>query len=269
MALDPTKYDIAAFEKARAAFNANAKKGKVGTFNVNDYLLPGKDPVNLPGSYSGAKDPRFGAIPNVPNPTDTQSDAIKGNLTNFDDLSALTGKTNNLLAGEYTARLPGYSDLATANSANILSELRGELPQDVINLIGTNAAERGVAGGIGGSQFSNAEYLKALGLTSLGEKEKGAKAYDAALGRIKDIPTFDPSTMFTSPTDMYNAKLTANTFAASPDPTAAGRSSESLALLPGILQSNNERAAAAAKERENLELLLRAARTGAGNPTGG
>lgn len=254
MALDPTKYDVNAFEKARAAFNANAKKGKIGTFNVNDYLLPGQASSTIGGSYSGVKDPRFGAIPNVPNPTVTQAGAISGNLANFGDLSTLTGKTNDLLAGQYTGRLPGYSDLAQTNSANIGAQLRGELPQDVINLIGQQSAERGIAGGIGGSQFSNAEYLKALGLTSLGEKEKGGAAYDRALGRIKDIPTFDPSSMFTSPTDMYNAQLTANTFAASPDPTAAGRASETLGLLPGIQQQNREASLAWDRNRELDEL---------------
>lgn len=233
MALDPKKYDVAAFDKARAKFNADAKRGKVGTFDVSKFLLPGQTPggvTNLPGT--GTYNPAFGGIPGVPDPISTTGTTIAGNLANFGDLEALTGKTNKLIFDQYAGRLPGYSDLASASSANILSNLRGELPQDVVNLLGQQAAERGVGSGVSGSQFSNADYLRSLGLTSLGLKEKGEAGLTGATDRLKGIPSFDPSTMFTKPEDVYGAYLQSNIFKAAPDPATAAANAERMAKLP-------------------------------------
>lgn len=233
MALDPARYDTAAFDKARAKFNADAKKGKVGTFNVNDYLLPGQTP---PGSgVSGSTsnyDPRFGGIPGVPDPAVAAGGAITGNLGNFDDLTKLTGKTNDLNFSQYTGRLPGYSDMSATSSGNIQAQLRGELPPDVVNLLGQQAAERGVGGGVAGSQFSNADYLRSLGLTSLGQQEKGEASFTGAMDRLKGIPTFDPTSMFTKPEDVYGAGLQSSIFKSAPVPGAAAAYNQSQATLP-------------------------------------
>lgn len=232
MALDPKKYDVAAFNKARAKFNADAKKGKVGTFNVNDYLLPGQSPGSGGLGSTSNYDPRFGGIPGVPDPTVAAGAAIGGNLTNFDDLAKLTGRTNDLMFGQYTGRLPGYGDMASASSGNILSQLRGELPQDVINLIGQQAAERGIGAGVSGSDFSNSDYLRSLGLTSLGQKQAGETAFTGAMGRLQGIPTFDPSTMFTKPEDVYTAGLQDSIFKSAPVPGAAAANNLAMAKLP-------------------------------------
>lgn len=233
MALDPSRYDIPAFEKARAKFNADAKRGKVGTFDVNKFLLPGQ---TAPGSgVAGSTtnyDPRFGGIPNVPDPAVAAGGAIAGNLANFGDLAKLTGKTNDLIFNQYTGRLPGYSDLSAASSGNIASQLRGELPQDVVNLLGQQAAERGVGGGVSGSQFSNADYLRSLGLTSLGQKQAGEAAFTGAMGRLQGIPSFDPGSMFTTPGDVYGAGLQSSIFKSAPVPGQAAAYNESQAKLP-------------------------------------
>lgn len=233
MALDPSRYDIPAFEKARAKFNADAKRGKVGTFDVNKFLLPGQ---TAPGSgVAGSTtnyDPRFGGIPNVPDPAVAAGGAIAGNLANFGDLAKLTGKTNDLIFSQYTGRLPGYSDLSAASSGNIASQLRGELPQDVVNLLGQQAAERGVGGGVSGSQFSNADYLRSLGLTSLGQKQAGEAAFTGAMGRLQGIPSFDPGSMFTTPGDVYGAGLQSSIFKSAPVPGQAAAYNEAQARLP-------------------------------------
>jgi hypothetical protein len=233
MPLDPKKYDVKAFDAARAKFNANAKKGKIGSFNVNDYLLPGQTPPGsgVAGSTSNY-DPRFGGIPGVPDPAVAAGGAIAGNLGNFDDLARLTGKTNALNFGEYTGRLPGYSDMSSVSSSNILSNLRGELPPDVVNLLGQKAAERGVGGGVSGSQFSNADYLRSLGLTSLDLKSKGEAGFTGAMDRLKAIPTFDPSSMFTTPKDVYEAGLQSSIFKSAPVPGQAAAYNQSQATLP-------------------------------------
>lgn len=230
MALDPERYDVKAFEAARAKFNKDAKQGKVGTFDVSKYLLPGATPdktANVTGY-----DPRFGGIPGVPDPVASAGDAIGGNLTNFDDLAKLTGKTNALNFDQYTGRLPGYSDMSATSSSNILSNLRGELPPDVVNMLGTAAAERGVGGGVSGSQFSNADYLRSLGLTSLDLKSKGETGFTGAMDRLKAIPTFDPTSMFTKPEDVYTADLNRNVLGSAPNPAAAAANNLAMAKLP-------------------------------------
>lgn len=233
MALDPNRYDIKAFDAARAKFNADAKKGKIGSFNVNDYLLPGQA---APGSgmigSTANYDPRFGGIPGVPDPGMAAGGAIAANLGNFGDLARLTGKTNDLNFSQYTGRLPGYSDMSATSSGNIQAQLRGELPADVVNLIGQQAAERGVGGGVAGSQFSNADYLRSLGLTSLGQKQAGEAAFTGAMGRLQGIPTFDPSSMFTKPEDVYGAGLQSSIFKSAPVPGSAAAYNQSQATLP-------------------------------------
>lgn len=246
MALDPLKYDIAAFDKARATFNTNAAKGKIGTFNVNDYLLPGKTSGTVAGTATGGGG-LYGGKPDTVDPNAAAGGAIAGNLANFDDLTKLTTKTNDLLADEYTSRFPNYAELANQNSLNIGAQLRGELPQDVVNLIGQQAAERGVGGGVSGSQFSNSDYLRSLGLTSIGQQKTGADNYSRSLGDIKNIPIFDPTTMFTHADDIYNAGNRGNDIAALPDPNAVGANNVRLAMEP----INDQKRIDAAKKWED------------------
>lgn len=95
----------------------------------------------------------------------------------------------------YIANLPGYLANITQRSHNTGAALRGELPQDVINLIGRQAAERGVATGSPGSANSNTAYLAALGLTSLGQQQSGAAQLSQS---IQDTPVpqiFNPASI--------------------------------------------------------------------------
>lgn len=210
--------------------------------NVIDLRTKSAPAGTLPGQTTAGYDPRFGGIPGVPDPTLTAGAAIAGNLANFGDLARLTGQTNQLMFDQYTGRLPGYSDLASASSGNIGAQLRGELPQDVINLIGQQAAERGIGAGVSGSQFSNADYLRSLGLTSLSQKQAGEAAFTGAMGRLQGIPTFDPSSMFTKPEDIYGAQLQANVFRSAPIPGIQNLFNQSQATLPFLEAENRRRA---------------------------
>lgn len=242
--LDPTRYNVDEWTAAVNKYNATGDSSSPNRVmpRKEDFLNPGQIAESLTGDYSGnLYSPEFGGTPRVPNPFDSQAKSISGNLANFSDLSALSGKTNDLLASEYTSRLPGYGDLSQTASSNTLSQLRGELPQDVINLIGQQSAERGIGGGVSGSQFSNSDYLRSLGLTSLSQKEKGLDSYGKLLGGIKDIPMFDPSSMFISPTDVQNAQQTSNIFSAAPNPTASGMAADYKAMLPGLIQQQQDR----------------------------
>lgn len=64
-------------------------------------------------------------------------------------------------------------------SGLVESQLRGQLPPDVINQIAQRAAERGVATGSPGGPGANAAYLAAIGRSSLDLVGQGQKAYEA------------------------------------------------------------------------------------------
>lgn len=63
-------------------------------------------------------------------------------------------------------------------NALVESQLRGELPQDVINQIAQRAAERGVATGMPSAPGANAAYLAAIGSNSLEQVRHGQGAYE-------------------------------------------------------------------------------------------
>jgi len=64
--------------------------------------------------------------------------------------------------------------LLKQTAASLSGALRGELPEDVQNLLMQQAAEYGVASGMPGSQFQSYRGLRNLGLTSL-DRIKGAE----------------------------------------------------------------------------------------------
>lgn len=172
--------------------------------------LPGRD-------YS----PAYGGVPAVSNPLATTKEAIEGNVALLPDLKQLGRGANAQLFGQYTSRMPGYSDIAAQSSENIGSLMKGEIPADVLYQIGQQSAERGVGQGVGGSQFANSEYLRALGLTSLDLQQQGEKDFSGAMGRLKDVPFFDATKMFVSPEGMWNAAQQANIMGVAPSPGAA------------------------------------------------
>lgn len=55
----------------------------------------------------------------------------------------------------------------------IKSQLAGQVPEDVKRNLIQGAAERGVATGMPGAPITNAQYLRGLGLTSLGLQQQG------------------------------------------------------------------------------------------------
>lgn len=84
------------------------------------------------------------------------------------------------------AQLPGYMTSMGNIGTNIASETAGQVPDDVINQLKEQGAESAVSSGAA----SNASYLKALGLTSLGLKEQGQKDLESIL---PSVPGFNVS----------------------------------------------------------------------------
>jgi hypothetical protein len=100
--------------------------------------------------------------------------------------------------------------LEAASSANIDSELQGQLPADVLMQLNQQAAERGVSTGSPGSDNSNAAALRALGLTSLDLTGRGQSDLSSAVGRNPAAPIFDPTTQLLTPYQAGNLQNQAN-----------------------------------------------------------
>lgn len=106
------------------------------------------------------------------------------------------------------ARIPGAAALETKSSANIGQELSGQVPSDVTALLQQQAAERGVATGVGPtSPNANAAYLRALGLTSLQQEQMGQQNLTAADARNPAAPIFDPTKLLMTPEQLAATNL--------------------------------------------------------------
>ena len=103
--------------------------------------------------------------------------------------SDLADSANKFMTGQaiapYLANLPNYANMVGSRTENITQQLKGQLPQDVINQIGQQAAERGVSSGSPGSPNANSAYLRALGLNSLQMQQQGNQNLS---GAIADTP---------------------------------------------------------------------------------
>jgi hypothetical protein len=151
-------------------------------------------PVTTTGSGVSGYNPS--SLPNYGSPggvaTQTFQPGAQGNV------AGLTSEMNALNVQGQTqanaARIPGSTALETQSSGNIAQELQGNVPTDVINLIGQQAAERGISGA-----NTNAAYLRALGLTSLQQQQQGQANLSAADARNPGAPLFDPTSQLLTP----------------------------------------------------------------------
>ncbi len=95
------------------------------------------------------------------------------------------------------ANLPGYASMREQQSGNIGAQLRGEVPMDVRNLITQAGAERGVMGGqAAGSPNANAAWLRALGLTSIGQQQAGQAGLTAAIQQTPYPELYNPASLY-------------------------------------------------------------------------
>lgn len=188
------------------------------------------------GSLTGATpsyySAEYGGIAQTPDPTVTAYQAIAGNISNEGALSSLANYWNQFnqqqMINQYNAVNPYYSSSMAQAGANAYDYLQGIIPQDVINQLGQQAAERGTQTGLGaGSANVSSALLRALGLTSLDLQQAGL----TDLSQIyKDTPTvslFDTTPYQVTASDLQAAQTAANKGAAAPVPyyTAAANMS--------------------------------------------
>lgn len=164
----------------------------------------------------------LGTNPQIPLPTGTQYDALKGNLNNMGYLSKLGSAINDYARNQaqtnLTSGLPGYKDMISQSSGNIQQMLAGQVPADVISAMLQGAAERGVQ--TGGGANANAAYLRALGLNSLQLQGQGEQALTNAIARTPQPAPFDLSRLLVTPAEQQSAAAANAIYAAAPNPTA-------------------------------------------------
>lgn len=144
-----------------------------------------------------------------------QRGAIAQNITSLPKLGELAEGVNALTSEELLKQLnrmlPGYSDLLNKGTELIQSQLRGEIPDDVVRETSRLAAERSRAGGYAGSQFSDNLTARDLGLTSLEITNQALSKADQWMARASRMtPTFDFTNMFVTPQQRMQIKLQEN-----------------------------------------------------------
>lgn len=189
--------------------------------------------ATLPGGPVNFYNPAYGGVPSMPNPTATAAAANAGNAGN---LPALEGTATNLntfnqgqLLGQYNMAIPNYAALTHTASGNAMSALEGSVPQDVIQQLLQGAAERGITGGMPESPNTNAAYLRALGLTSLGQQQTGMADLHQLSADAPIAKAFDPASMFVTPEQQQQAQYMANLLKSAPQPAAAAQNAIALA----------------------------------------
>ena len=177
-----------------------------------------------------------GQIPGVSNPLSSAGQATTGNRKNLNNIANLTAGADTISAEgaalPFEMNLPGYNSMLDTASANTQQDLSGQVPQDVQNQLQEQSAERGVATGQApGSPNTNAAYLQALGLTSLGQEQTGMNNLSQLIGETPTGTAFNPASQFVSPQDMQSANQAVQTAQAAPDPGVAGLLSSIMSMI--------------------------------------
>lgn len=130
-----------------------------------------------------------------------------GNAQQRNDLASMTNAFNTRQAQKmYRTFQPSFDQLQSQIGTNALSFSRGELPADVVNQMGRQAAQRGLAGGFGqgargGGGALGSSLLRGLGLTSLDLSKFGTGLAMNASLQAKQLspPLFDPAALMVNP----------------------------------------------------------------------
>lgn len=114
----------------------------------------------------------------------------------YADLAAMVNQfmTQQAVA-PYIANLPGYTGLTQQRSANIGSQLAGQVSPSTTNLLAQRGAERGISVGAGGPNAA-ASWLAALGLTSEGLQQQGQANLSQAIADTPVPEIWNPMSLY-------------------------------------------------------------------------
>jgi hypothetical protein len=177
--------------------------------------------------------PAYGGTPAVPNPTTTALQSIEGNTSNLGANSNLTignAETNAEAAGAAIGtNLPGYAGLVGQQSSNIMSELEGVLPADVLAVLQQDAGQRGIGTGQTNSPNDTTSWLQSLGLNMLGVEQTGTNNLQTAIGETPTGPAVSATSNEVTPAQQQTASQQQSLYEAAPVPGAAAAANSAAA----------------------------------------
>lgn len=135
-------------------------------------------------------------------PSKIQVDTVTGNTGVLPSAMEL-GQLVNQYNMDELERMFGMSQSTFKKiSDNIAAQARGEIPDDVQQLLQTNAATKSLYGGFGGTQAARNLTARDFGTTSLAIKQQGLDSASRWL-QIARANTFDVTSMFLKPEQRY------------------------------------------------------------------
>jgi hypothetical protein len=204
-------------------------------FETGGQAIAGFDPFNWLANKAvtsaGGKSAVFGSKPGVASYSATDlgtaaDTAAKSNLSNMPDIMAMLDKIT-----------PGFSEELKQGGKNTMALLRGEIPQDVQDLVRRNSAYQSLMGGYAGSGLSKALTARDFGRTSLDLMQLGGNSAQkwAGLSQASVAPfmvTAPAEADATFRNNLYTQATEQNRLnvAAAPDPGAAGTFNLQVAL---------------------------------------
>lgn len=153
-------------------------------------------------------------VPNAPsiNLDTLGKDTTAANATTFAGAKGLASDYNAFMRSQVQQALqqgvPGYQGITQQLSANLQSQLRGELTGSDLAATQRASAAQGLGLGLGGSQAGAALSARNIGLRQYQVQQNAqqqAPGYLNTMASLTRAPMFDPSTMFMSP--MQRAQL--------------------------------------------------------------
>lgn len=197
----------------------------------------GSTVAGLAGAGTQAGAGAYGAVPTMPSPSQTQAQALSGNLNQMAQIQRIMQAINEQSAQSamypLTLNLPNYQNAMGQAMGNVQQNLAGAIPGDVWSQMQQAAAERGVAMGSPTSPNANSALLRALGLTSLGLQQQGQQNLTNLMAAVPRGTLFDPSQLLVTPAQQQEAQYMANVLAAAPNPAAAA-AAEQAAIQAGM-----------------------------------
>lgn len=136
---------------------------------------------------------------------ETQKKTIEGNIDVIPKLGELSRELASIVTEQIQTTMeslfPGTTDLKKDVTDSITSNIRGDVPEDVQDLISRRAAERGFATGTAGGQFAEFGELLTLGQTSMQLRQAGINSALAWLQQAQGgTPRVDVSGQLLNPT---------------------------------------------------------------------
>ena len=149
-----------------------------------------------------------------------QKAAIAGNLASFDNAKELADKTTmadqERLESIISRTLPDYRNMLSGAGGAISNMIAGNLPMADQGMIMRQAAERGGAMGLGGSQAGRNLTARDLGLSQMQMIGQGLNAFNSFSSNLRQNYTVNPmsqASMYMTPQQRIGNAMSENRFA--------------------------------------------------------